>query len=399
MTTRYYRGSNFFKQRIVLSTITCTPVKITDIRSASDSPGLRPFEINLLRLLDRISDGMRLKVDATGTEVFYQPGLLIGSALDLPPLLHNCGTDRSMTYFLEALLLLGPFCKHPLEIKFKGVTHGGEDISIDTFRNVTLPLMKRLGLPEGFYLRIITRGAAPEGGGEVVFRSPKVEKIQPFTWLDEGKVKRIRGVVSSMRLSPQFSNKCIDKTRAVFNNFLPDVWIYNDVCKVEKEGKSIGYGISLVAETIKGSFKGVDAYFDSTKGNFPAIPEMENAESSKPRVDMGLLTTLDIPSLDQAALIAELTSWELLTQIRLGGVVDTIHQYIPIFFMAIAQEHHSCQVGVDVLLSALTPYTVQLIKHIRDFLGVVFEFEEQPDRAKVVVKCVGSGFTNAAAKT
>lgn len=41
----------------------------------------------------------------------------------------------------------------------------------------------------------------------------------------------------------------IDSIRNVFNDYLPDVWIYWDHYKKDKAGLSKGYGVSLVAET------------------------------------------------------------------------------------------------------------------------------------------------------
>lgn len=36
-----YEGCNFFRQRIVLATLSCRPVSITNIRTKNDDPGLR----------------------------------------------------------------------------------------------------------------------------------------------------------------------------------------------------------------------------------------------------------------------------------------------------------------------------------------------------------------------
>ena len=43
-------------------------------------------------------------------------------------------------------------------------------------------------------LQVARRGMWPEGDGEVVFSCPSVRKMEPVFQLDEGKVKRIRGI-------------------------------------------------------------------------------------------------------------------------------------------------------------------------------------------------------------
>eukprot|EP00435_Cladocopium_sp_Y103_P014697 s1958_g3.t1 len=131
--------------------------------------------------------------------------------------------------------------------------------SCDTFRTATLPLLAKFGLEEQLSFKILKRGAPPLGGGEVVFSCPITKGIQPIELLNEGKVKRVRGVAYTTKVSPQFAARMVDSARAVLNDFLPDVWVYTDHCKGEACGNSPGYGISLVAETIARSLKSADA--------------------------------------------------------------------------------------------------------------------------------------------
>mmetsp|Transcript_72335 Transcript_72335/g.172756 ORF Transcript_72335/g.172756 Transcript_72335/m.172756 type:complete len:99 (-) Transcript_72335:29-325(-) len=44
-----YRGSNFLRQRLVLSTVSGRPIVITDIRSQDEEPGLKDYEALRLR--------------------------------------------------------------------------------------------------------------------------------------------------------------------------------------------------------------------------------------------------------------------------------------------------------------------------------------------------------------
>jgi RNA 3'-terminal phosphate cyclase-like protein len=92
-------------------------------------------------------------------------GLLIGGRVE-----HECSTQRGIGYFLEALICLAPFCKHPLEATLKGVTNdgSGQDPSPEMIKTSTLPVLKRFILnDEGLELKIVHRGASPAGGGQV----------------------------------------------------------------------------------------------------------------------------------------------------------------------------------------------------------------------------------------
>jgi len=61
-------------------------------------------------------------------------------------------------------MCLAPFSKQPLEITLSGVTNDPLDLSIDHIRYSSIPVLKRfLGVDEGLELKLIRRGAKPQG--------------------------------------------------------------------------------------------------------------------------------------------------------------------------------------------------------------------------------------------
>ncbi|KAJ7335493.1 hypothetical protein JRQ81_013434 [Phrynocephalus forsythii] len=249
-----YAGCNFLRQRLVLSTLSGRPVKIRRIRAKDDSPGLRDFEANFIRLLDKITNGSRIEINQTGTSLYYQPGLLYGGSLE-----HDCSLSRSIGYYLESLLCLAPFMKHSLRIVLRGITNDQVDPSVDVLKATALPLLKRFGIDgEELELKITKRGMPPKGGGEVIFSCPVKKALKPIQYTDPGKIKRIRGMAYSVRVSPQIANRIVDAARSILNKFLPDIYIYTDHMKGASSGNSPGFGLSLVAETINGTFLGAE---------------------------------------------------------------------------------------------------------------------------------------------
>ncbi|CAL1146667.1 unnamed protein product [Cladocopium goreaui] len=109
-----YRGSNFLRQRLVLSTVSGRPVVITDIRVKDEEPGLRDYEASFVRLLDKLCDGSDISIDETGTTLKYRPGQIVGGS----GLVHSCPPSRSLSYFLEVRLkgaaASGPSCRQRL---------------------------------------------------------------------------------------------------------------------------------------------------------------------------------------------------------------------------------------------------------------------------------------------
>jgi RNA 3'-terminal phosphate cyclase-like protein len=116
-------------------------------------------------------------------------------------------------------------------------------------------MLKHFGVPiEGLELKIDSRGCPPLGGGEVFLRVPNINSTltvcwiisqrlfvisaafgvwhkvpsQAANWVDEGMVKRIRGVSFSTRVSSQIERDIIYAACGIFNRFIPDVHIFTD---------------------------------------------------------------------------------------------------------------------------------------------------------------------------
>ncbi|XP_052132587.1 RNA 3'-terminal phosphate cyclase-like protein, partial [Frankliniella occidentalis] len=211
-----YDGCNFLRQRLLLSTLSGKPVRVKGIRSDDNEPGLREFEVNLIRLLDKLTNGSTIEVNETGTSLYYQPGLLIGGTLE-----HECCKQRGIGYYLEVLLGLGPFCKKPLSIILRGVTNNETDPSVDSVKLSAMPTLKKfLIVDDGMEFKINKRGMAPEGGGEVFFRCPNLKQLRPLVFLNPGKIKRIRGTAYAARVSPAIANRIIDAAKGVLLKFL-----------------------------------------------------------------------------------------------------------------------------------------------------------------------------------
>jgi RNA 3'-terminal phosphate cyclase-like protein len=126
---------------------------------------------------------------------------------------------------LEVLIPLAPFCKKPMDIILNGITgEEGRDMTVsflnriprdcklikqvDMIRTVTLPHLHLFGITDGLELQVSfsnpvsdsadsqikKRGAAPLGGGQVIFKCPIVRTLKTLQFLEKGKIKKIRGV-------------------------------------------------------------------------------------------------------------------------------------------------------------------------------------------------------------
>jgi RNA 3'-terminal phosphate cyclase-like protein len=351
-----YKGAAHFRQRIILATLSGRAVRIDDIRSEEEQVGLRDYEACFLRLLEKVVNGCEIVINETGTAMRYRPGIIVGGGGHV----HECGTSRAISYFIQPLLALAPFGKLPLGITLRGVTNATGDMGVDVLRTVTLPMLRHFGLSDGLSLQVNKRGAPPLGGGEVYMQMAIVRELTPCDLTETGKVKRVRGVAYGTKVSPQICNRLVDASRGVLNHFLPDVWVYTDVFKGKTSGLSAGFALTLVAETTSGALLSAEAV-----GAGGVMPEEVGTQAAE----------------------------ALLQQVREAGTCDSANQPLALVLMALGPEDVS-----RLRLGTLTEHSIGLLRLLRDFFGVTFRIDSEPD-GSVVLTCRGVGFKNLSKRT
>ncbi|KAG6918142.1 hypothetical protein DXG01_016331 [Tephrocybe rancida] len=348
-----FSGHQHFRHRLVLSILSGKHVKIDKIRPEDKNPGLRDFEISLLRLLEKVTNGTVIEISVTGTAILLKPGIILGGALT-----HDCPLSRAIGYYLEPIIMLAPFSKTPLQLTLRGITTDENDLSVDLLRTVTLPHLQLFGISDGLELRIKKRGAAPEGGGEVQFLCPIVKQVKTLNFVEPGKIKRIRGVAHAVRVNPQFSNRMIESSRSILNRYIPDIYLYSDVYKGDESGKSPGYALSLLAESTTSAIHCAEAI--SKAGVAPEDIGLEAARA-------------------------------LMAEVNTGGCVDRKHQLFVLLMMVLGSE----DVG-RCRMSEPTPRTIQFLRDVKQFFGTSFKIvPAESDSNQLLYSCYGTGYINA----
>ncbi len=357
-----FQSHRNFRLRLVLATLSHTAIKIEKIRSDDINPGLREYEISFLRLLEQVTNGSAIEISYTGTTVIYRPGLIIGGALTF-----NCNHARAIGYYIEYMLLLGPFAKKKFSIVFRGIDadpHG--TIGLEGIKWGYLPIMDKFGVKD-VELHILKRGAAPQGGAEAHLMINQL-LATPLTIhaLEMPKISAIRGVAYSTRVSPSIVNRIVDAARVVLSNTGCKTDIVADAWRGENSGKSPGWGVTLVAELKKGW-----RFFSEEVGAAGDTPE-----------DIG-----------------KKAAYELLQEISVSGVVCRSQLAFALGFMLIGKEN----IGrLIVHKSQVDESFIHLLRDVKKLFGTEVFLKPCDDYLDgdfvddhLVLMVKGIGFTNA----
>uniref|UniRef100_A0A8R1XS80 RNA 3'-terminal phosphate cyclase-like protein n=1 Tax=Onchocerca volvulus TaxID=6282 RepID=A0A8R1XS80_ONCVO len=362
-----FEGCNFFRLRLVYSLLSGHSIAISKIRPHDDEPGIRDFESKLLLLLEKITNGTRIKINQTGTEVVFSPGLIAGGQLTF-----DCGSDRCISYYLEPLLMLAPFCKYPINVKLQGVTNAPCELSVDAIRATWLPVFNKFVIasnsPE---IKIVARGYKPDGGGCVMLTAPTIRTFRPVQTV--GKICKIRGIASVSKVSPSIAHRMIDASKKTLRDYIADVYITVDQRKGASGGSSPGFSLFLTAETTEGIIYHGEA-ISKPKGEHgnPIVPE-----------DVG-----------------RIAACQLLDQIFAGGCVDTTAQALVVTFMTLCEKDVS-----TYLFGPLSVYCMHTLRHLKKYFEVTFKIDDWNElckdveqrlgsNEKVRMTCMGIGFSN-----
>lgn len=102
--------------------------------------------------------------------------------------------------------------------------------------------------------------------------------------------------------------------------------------------------------------------------------------------------------------IGILAAHKLLEEIYRGGCVDSTFQWLTVLYMALGQKNIS-----KFLTGPISQYTIHMLQHLAQFFAITFKLETPdydkdntealPGAKKILLTCVGIGFTNMNKRT
>ncbi|MCU4751576.1 RNA 3'-terminal phosphate cyclase [Halobacteria archaeon AArc-curdl1] len=177
-------GGQFLRRTLTLSALENEPVRLEHIRGDRPTPGLANQHLAAVETMADVCDA-----DVTGAEresqtVEFDPSTTSGISGGEYHV--SVGTAGSLTLLFDTLLSLAARLEAPLAVTATGGTDVKWSPSVDYFRRVKLPLLRRHGLQAA--LEVERRGFYPAGGGRLrlqvapsTFQPLSLERRGPLT--------------------------------------------------------------------------------------------------------------------------------------------------------------------------------------------------------------------------
>jgi RNA 3'-phosphate cyclase len=343
-------GGSVLRVAVALSAVSRKPVHMYNIRANRPKPGLAPQHMHSIEALAKLTNARVDGLSIRSTELTFEPGVVGGGQYRV-----DVGTAGSITLILQALMPAAAFASKPVEVEITGGTDVPMAPSIDYLKNVTIPMLRKMGYSGE--VELVRRGHYPRGGGIVRAKIEPVQKLRAIRLTEAGRVRRIAGISHCVRLPTHIATRQAHAAKqALLRAGHADAVIKVDSHPTNLETQlGPGTGITIWAETERGAILG-----ESCLGR-PGKP----AEQVGREVARGLLN-----------------------QLKTGRAFDRYltDQIIP--YMVIAEGRS------EITTADLTLHTLTNIGLIEKILGVKFEVEgQQGQPGRIGVD--GLGFTAA----
>ena len=186
-------GGQIFRSALSLSMASGRPVRVENIRSGRESPGLRAQHLTALRAAAEVARA-DVEGDRQGSRtVVFRP--------DVPHpgrFTWSTGGAGSATLVLQTVLPALLEADGPSEVEVEGGTHNPWAPPYDFLERAFVPLVRRLGAD--IELELLRPGFYPAGGGRIRARVRPAPEWKPLRLRRRGRLRacRVRALVSAL---------------------------------------------------------------------------------------------------------------------------------------------------------------------------------------------------------
>jgi RNA 3'-phosphate cyclase len=223
-------GGQILRTALALSTLTQKPFIMKNIRLQRPNPGLKAQHMTCINTLQKLCEGQKTQgTSIKSSEIKFIPGIYKAKNCEI-----DIGTAGSIPLLLQSILLPSIFSDKKHSITIKGGTDVKWSMTIDYFKEVIIPQLKRFCNE----IKILTkkRGYYPKGGGIVEIRINPSIKRNSFENFEDFK-KTIKSLINIYSLKGKTKLLSIDGTINISSN--QNIEILNRIEKAMKSKLSI----------------------------------------------------------------------------------------------------------------------------------------------------------------
>ncbi|MFX1563461.1 MAG: RNA 3'-terminal phosphate cyclase [Promethearchaeota archaeon] len=180
-------GGQILRTAIAFSAVLKVPIIVKNIRAKRKNPGLRPQHLQGILALQQLTDAEVKGAHIGSNEISFTPRSRRGGPINI-----DIGTAGAITLILQALMLIAPFCSHPVIAHISGGTNVAWSPPIDYLQNVLLPRLSQMDYSGS--IKLEKRGYYPRGGGHVVAHLRTITQLYPITLVSSAKEPKIVGI-------------------------------------------------------------------------------------------------------------------------------------------------------------------------------------------------------------
>lgn len=233
-------GGQILRNAVAFSVLTNKPIIVTNIRRNRPNPGIKAQHYIAIKSIKEIFNGYVQGFEIGSSELIFKPG-------EIKPGIYSfdVGTAGSIILVFQAIILACASSKKKLTVNLCGGTDVNWSPSWDYFKNVYLPLIKKIGVIVS--PKLLSRGYYPRGGGKATITINPHEKFNPLNISDSEEFTHIKGNINISNLSDNISSR-IKHTIIKYllnNNFIASISVD------KKSSLSPGVGATLWTESTK----------------------------------------------------------------------------------------------------------------------------------------------------
>jgi RNA 3'-terminal phosphate cyclase (ATP) len=193
-------GGQILRSSVALSTVTGTPVSITNIRAGRKKPGLMRQHLTAMRAAAEICDAELAGAELGSGELVFTPGTIQGGDFSF-----QVGTAGSTTLVLQTVLPALLIADTASTVTLDGGTHNPFAPPFPFLANAYLPLLNRMGV--NVTAELIRPGFYPAGGGSIRVSIEPCTELRSLELVERGKIvdRRVRAICAN--LSPTIGER------------------------------------------------------------------------------------------------------------------------------------------------------------------------------------------------